>query len=85
MKSSIRALAELIIENVDVLEADCAGRGVEVPSLLEPFTPGSGFAMDKPEVRKATSVIAAAAQQLVQTVRPPQMNLITTSYGVSSI
>ncbi len=83
MKSSIRALAELILENIDVLEADCAGRDVEVPSLQEPFKPGTGFAMDKPEVRRATFVVVAAAQQLVQTVRPPQVNLLTTAYEVS--
>lgn len=83
MKSSIRALAELILENIDVLEADCAQRNAEVPSLQEPFESGSSFATDKPEVRKASSVIAAAAQQLVQTVRAPEVNLITTAYGVS--
>lgn len=84
MKSLIRALAELILENIDVLEADCAGRDIEVPSLQEPFKPGTGFALDKPDVRKASSVVVAAAQQLIHTVRPPQVNLLTTAYGVSS-
>lgn len=83
MKSSIRALAELILANIDVLEADCAERHADVPSLQEPFETGTGFTTDKPEVRRASSVIAAAAQQLVQAVRAPEVNLMSTAYAVS--
>ena len=84
MKSSIRALAELVLEYIDALEADCARRGAEVPSLLDPYTPGSEFTLEDANVQRASTVIVAAAQQLIQTVQNPQVNLLMTAYSVCS-
>ena len=83
MTSTIRALAELILQNIGPLEADCARRGVEAPSMKEPFKPGSEFSLNDVDVQKASTVIVAAAQQLINTVQPPQVNLVMTAYSVS--
>ncbi|KLO06094.1 S-adenosyl-L-methionine-dependent methyltransferase [Schizopora paradoxa] len=83
MKSSIRALAELVLKNIDVLEADCAKRGVQEPSLLDPYEPGSEFTVDDGNVQRASTIIVAAAQQLIQTVQSPQTNLLMTAYSTT--
>lgn len=83
MKSTIRALAELVLQNIDALEADCSRRGVEAPSLRDPYKPGSEFSLNDIDVQKASTVIVAAAQQLINTVQPPQVNLVMTAYSVS--
>ncbi|KLO06095.1 S-adenosyl-L-methionine-dependent methyltransferase [Schizopora paradoxa] len=83
MTSTIRALAEVILQNIDALEADCARRGVEAPSMKEPFKPGSEFSLNDADVQKASTVIVAAAQQLINTVQPPQVNLVMTAYSTT--
>ncbi len=83
MKSSIRALAELVLQNIDALEADCARRGAEVPSLQDPYQVGSDFTLEDAGVQKASAIIVAAAQQLIQTIQTPQVNLLTSAYAVS--
>ena len=82
MKSSIRALAELVLKNIDVLEDDCARRGAEIPSLQEPYKAGMEFSFEDADVQRASTVIVAAAQQLIQTVQSPQVNLLMTAYSV---
>ena len=82
MKSSIRALAELVLDNIDVLEADCARRGADIPSLQDPYKAGTEFTLDDPDVQNASTIIIAAAQQLIQTIQNPQVNLLMTAYSV---
>lgn len=85
--SSLRALAELILKNVNIVEADNAKRGVSSPSLDEPYVIGSeDFLNDATnvEVQRAKTVIDVAAQQLIQTVRNPHTNMIMMAYGVRS-
>jgi len=83
--SSLKALAELILKNVDVLESDLAKRGVTAPSLDEVFTPGSDFTTSSQEVLQAADTACHAALQLVQTIRTPALSLLQTSFGVSII
>ncbi len=83
MKSTIKALAELILQNVDVLDASINASGGKEPTLDEPYNPETGYPFHDPEVIKASDVIGAAAMQLLQTVRPPQMCLISESVMVS--
>jgi len=83
MKSSIRALAELVLQNIDALEADCARRGAEVPSLQDPYQLGTDFTLEDAGVQKASTIIVAAAQQLIQTVQTPQVNLLTSAYATT--
>ena len=84
MKSSIRSLAELILKNIDVLEADCSRREEGIPSLQDPYKVGTDFTLDDPGVQNASTVIVAAAQQLIQTVQTPQVNLLMSAYSVCS-
>jgi len=83
MKSSIRALAELVLQNIDALEADCARRGADVPSLQDPYIVGTEFTLGDTHVQKASTIIVAAAQQLIQTIQTPQVNLLMTAYSTT--
>ncbi len=56
MKSTIRALAEFILQNVDVIEEALEKRGASVPSLDDPFTPGSDIANSQPELMATTEL-----------------------------
>lgn len=80
---SLRSLAQLILANVDILEADSANDGFSIPSLDEPYIPGSDFSNANPEVAKAKTIIDAAAQQLLHTIRNPHSDLLITMYSVS--
>ncbi|KLO13212.1 S-adenosyl-L-methionine-dependent methyltransferase [Schizopora paradoxa] len=75
-KSTIRALAELILQNVDALEEALEKRGASVPSLDDPFTPGSDIANGQPELMATTELTVRAASQLIQTIRMPQYSVI---------
>ncbi len=66
MKSSIRALAEFILQNVDTIEEALEKRGAAVPSLDDPFTPGSDIANGQPELMATTELTVRAASQLIQ-------------------
>lgn len=82
MKSSIRALAELVLQNIDTLEADCARRGADIPSLQDPYKAGTEFTLEDADVQNASTIIIAAAQQLIQTIQSPQVNLLMNAYSV---
>ncbi len=84
MKTTIRALAELVLQNIDALEADCTVATPKVPSLQDPYAIGTDFTLEDADVQKASTVIVAAAQQLIQTIQTPQVNLLMTAYSVSS-
>ena len=84
MKSNLKALALLILENVEKLEADCEQRGIEVPSLDEPFVPGSDITSkgSDPVIVDAIATVTNAALQLVHTIRPAMLNLMEPLGGV---
>ena len=81
-KSTIRALAELILQNVDALEEALEKRGASVPSLDDPFTPGSDIANGQPELMATTELTVRAASQLIQTIRLPQYSVIHEALSV---
>lgn len=74
--TTLTQLAELILENVKVLEGDLSERGVDAPSLDKPYKAGADLAFDNPEVMQATYLISNAAQHLLQSIRFPQAVLI---------
>ena len=82
MPSTLRSLADIISQSVDALEANCAKRGVSVPSLDDLFAPDKSLPRDDPEVLRATDAIVAASFQFIQTVRPPQLSLVQLATGV---
>ena len=82
-KSSIRALAELILQNIDTIEDALDKRQASVPSLDDPFTPVSDIANWEPELMATTELTVRAASQLIQTLRLPQYSVIHEALSVS--
>ncbi len=76
VRSTLRSLAELILKNVEIVEADLETRDASGPDVNEPFVPGADIAFGNPEVSKAIYLVTCAAQQLLQTIRPPQACLM---------
>ncbi|KLO09946.1 S-adenosyl-L-methionine-dependent methyltransferase [Schizopora paradoxa] len=81
MKSSLKALAQLILHNVEILEADCEKRGIDVPSLEDVFTPGSDIINEDPAVLKASHELTSAAYELANIVRPTHHSLFLVASG----
>ncbi|KAL0952694.1 hypothetical protein HGRIS_006932 [Hohenbuehelia grisea] len=69
MTISLKALAQLILANVETLESACAKHGTDYPSLDDPFAPSALNA--DPVAANASRVIVGAAAQLIATVRDP--------------
>ncbi|EIM79956.1 S-adenosyl-L-methionine-dependent methyltransferase [Stereum hirsutum FP-91666 SS1] len=69
--STLSRLSKLIAESVATIEASCAARSVEVPSIDSAFTPGSeAFRMD-PTVAQAINIVTASAYQIAALLEPP--------------
>lgn len=83
MKSTLKALVEIISQNIDVLDDALEKRGAAVPSLDEPFTPGSDVANGQPELMVTADLACRAALQLVQIIRLPQLTLLQDAVSVS--
>ena len=84
MATTLRALLSLMTKSVDVIEENCKRTGVEFPSLDEPFSPVSEAIRSEPEVVRAIALVASAAFQMLQTVRPPHAAMILAAGSVSS-
>jgi hypothetical protein len=72
-KSSLRVLADIISDAVDRIDNEYAAAHLDFPSLNElfdPKDPANVFLADA-QVIKNTSLVVAAAEQLVATIRPP--------------
>lgn len=82
MKSTLKALAQLILQNVEVLEADCEKRGIDVPSLEDVYSFGSDISSEDPAVNKAAHEITSAAFELANIVRPAHHSLFYLAGGV---
>ncbi len=83
MKSTLKALAQLILRNVEVLEADCEKRGLDIPNLEDVYTFGSDILnAGDPEVIKASHEISSAALELANIVRPAHHSLFLLATGV---
>ncbi|KAF9471449.1 S-adenosyl-L-methionine-dependent methyltransferase [Pholiota conissans] len=76
---TLRSLASLITDSISKIELACATKNVKLPSLDEPFSPQSEAPLMNPEISEAASIIIAAASQLIATVRPAPMGLLTTA------
>ncbi|KLO13130.1 O-methyltransferase [Schizopora paradoxa] len=79
MKSTLKALVEIISKNIDVLDDALEKRGCPVPSLDDPFTPGSDVANGQPELMVTADLACRAALQLAQIIRLPQLTLLQDS------
>lgn len=82
--SELRALANLINDAVTQIENGCASRDQTFPLADEPFTPQSEAARMSPDVIQASTLIVAAASQLVAAARIPALTLSVTASAVSS-
>ncbi|KAA1468515.1 S-adenosyl-L-methionine-dependent methyltransferase, partial [Dentipellis sp. KUC8613] len=71
----LKALADLIKSNVDLIEAATKSAALEFPSPHTTFSPESEAARLLPEVVDATTRIVAAASQLITAVRPPPLSI----------
>ncbi|KII89666.1 hypothetical protein PLICRDRAFT_108610 [Plicaturopsis crispa FD-325 SS-3] len=77
--TTMASLAKLISESVTKIETNCAQRGVQLPTLDDPFSPESEAPRNDPEILDATAKIVAAAAQLIALVRPAPSSLVTAS------
>ncbi|KAF8509859.1 O-methyltransferase-domain-containing protein [Hysterangium stoloniferum] len=86
MTSPMNQLTDLLVASVKRIEGVCAARGVDFPSLEDPFTPESEQIRADPVISEASSTLLAAALHLVALVRPPSITIATagTSYYLSA-
>lgn len=82
MKSALKSLAELILQNVDVLEASLKKRGANVPSLDEPAIPGPDVTNGDPELMATNDITCRGAWQILNILRPPQLTLLQDAVSV---
>ncbi len=85
MSYTLRSFAEIILKNCDVLDAALEKRGVPVPSLDEPFTPGSDVTNGDPQLLATADLACRAALQLVQIIRVPQLTILQDAISVGQI
>ncbi|KII87317.1 hypothetical protein PLICRDRAFT_699701 [Plicaturopsis crispa FD-325 SS-3] len=84
--ATMLSLVNLISESANKIERNCAQRGVDLPTLDDPFTPESELPRLDPDVLEATSLIVTAAAQLIALVRPAPATIVKTvmQYQVST-
>ncbi|KLO06792.1 hypothetical protein SCHPADRAFT_677279 [Schizopora paradoxa] len=75
-KSTLKALVEIIAQNVDALDAAMEERGVSAPSLDEPFAPGSDVTNGQPQLIQMADLICRAATHLIHVVEPPKLSVL---------
>jgi hypothetical protein len=80
MATHLSSLVEIISSNVAAIEKVYAAHGQPIPSLDDPPQPPT---FDPQELLIPTSLVVAAAFQLMNTVSPPQMSLIGSNLAVS--
>lgn len=84
--STLRALASLISDSVDILDHAYTQRGLSFPSLDHPTTQLTGpelkLAQDTNVIR-ACATICAAANQLIYSVRDPKATALFAASSVS--
>ncbi|KAK7065068.1 O-methyltransferase [Favolaschia claudopus] len=81
-KSPLRLLVELISNNVEALETRLFSEGLQFPLLADPYDPKNPverLLSENPAMLEATSVIVAAASQLVAMVRSPVQTMMEGS------
>jgi len=75
MSSNLSALSNIISSQVAEIESFLNDKNHSFPSLNEPFSPESEAARMNPKILISIQLLAAAADQLINTVRPPQFLL----------
>lgn len=83
MKSELRALADLIVQQVDIIEATCAEQKFELPCLDQAFSPESEVARHDPRVAKAVTLLNAATNQIGLLTRSAGESVLMKALGVS--
>ncbi|KII89667.1 hypothetical protein PLICRDRAFT_559932 [Plicaturopsis crispa FD-325 SS-3] len=78
--ATLRSLIQLMSDSVANIEVNCAQRGVQLPSLDEPFSADSEAPRSDPSIAEAASIAIAAAAQLIAILRPAPVTLLTTSF-----
>ena len=83
MSSKLRALADLIVRQVDDIEAACAERNLELPSLEQLFSPESEAARRDAGISKAITLLNSAANEIGLVTRPAGESVLMRALGVS--
>lgn len=79
--SPLRALSNLIVSGVDVIETAYANHQATFPSLDDPFRPPP---FDDRELVESANLVIAAAAQLIACLRPPVDTILFTAQSVSN-
>lgn len=82
MISTLRALANLIVQQVDLIESTCEEKGLSLPSVDEPFSPQAETARNDPQISRAVTLLSAAANEIALVARPPQATVLMKALGV---
>lgn len=82
MKSELRALADLIVQQVDIIEATCAEQQFELPSLDQAYSPESEVARQDPRVAKAITLLNSATNQMGLLTRSAGESVLMKALGV---
>jgi hypothetical protein len=83
MSADLSTLSSIISSQVVEIESFLNAKDLSIPSLNEPFSPASEAARMNPQVYKSIKLIVAAADQLINTLRPPQFLVAECSMAVS--
>ncbi|KZT30015.1 S-adenosyl-L-methionine-dependent methyltransferase [Neolentinus lepideus HHB14362 ss-1] len=86
MAATLLTLADIISSGVRAIHNVYSGQGMEFPSLNEPYTLDSEALRNEDQVQDACVTIAAAAFQLIATIRQPQTSIFnaTCAYYLSA-
>ena len=86
-KSSLRVFAEEILRSVDILESDCASRGIAIPDISDPSLIHSNndndFDRNSKNVADAVSSIVTMGMLLTQSVRNPTQSVRIAAASVT--
>lgn len=82
MASTLRALANLIVQQVDLIESTCVEKGLSLPSVDERFSPQAETARNDPRILRAVTLLSAAANEIALVARPPQATVLMKALGV---
>lgn len=80
--STLRAFANLIVQQVDLIESTCEEKGLSLPSIDEPFSPQAETTRNDPRISRAVTLLSAAANEIALAARPPQATVLMKALGV---
>lgn len=83
MASDLSLLSQIITSQVAEIDTVLAEKNLFFPSVNDPFNPATEAARMNPQVLKSIKLLVAAADHLINIVRPLPLLLTETAMGVS--